>query len=696
MKKSHVLCSVVVFLLTVSVGRAQRQSSELPDGWKFIRQDAAPDAPVDSWDAITVPHCWNALDGQIHSGSDKSKDYYRGPAWYARSLDIPAAWKGKRVFLRFEAASIVAQPYLNGQPLDEHRGAFTAFCRELTPTLHFGAPNELRVKVDNSHFEDVPPLSGDFNMNGGIYRPVHLIVTSPVCITPLDSGSPGVYLTVKELQENRAVVDARTLVSNGLSASASVQVQVDILDATGNVVATQKKPLELPAGQTLPIVHSLSLAHPHLWNGRNDPYLYSAIVRVLRDGANVDELKQPLGLRTVQITQKEGFLLNGRPYAIHGVNKHQDTRDKGWALSREDHERDVKLMLEMGVTAVRLAHYPQSEYLHDLADRAGLLLWNEVSLVNKVSKTPEFDANAEQQLRELILQRYNHPAAAFWGLHNELDVPNGVTALPLLHHLNEVAHQIDPTRPTVEATCHDKQEVNKVADWPAFNRYPGWYGKEMMDAFSKWIDAYASEVGRRVAVSEYGAGANPHQHEDEPLQKPQPNQGEHPEEWQAYVHEQEWAQIQHNPNLWGSFVWVMFDFPSQKRNEGGNPAINDKGLVTQDRQIKKDAFFLYQANWTEKPMVHLNSSRFTSRSMTPVLVKAYSNCASVELFVNGKSLGAVAPDAVHLCRWENISLQPGTNHVEAVGKTGVQEARDVCDWSLLPAAVSGGTGPARP
>ncbi len=663
---------------------AERDSTELATEWKFVQGDAGLAATTGTWEEVTIPHTWNALDAERGKvGNPTLPDgYYRGACWYARTLDIPASWKGKRVFIRFEAASMVAKTYLNGQLLGEHRGAFTAFCYELTGGLKYGAENELRVQVDNSHQEDVPPLAGDFNIDGGIYRPVHLIVTDPVCITPLYFGSPGVFLTEKAVSAEAATVEVKTLVSNGEEGRATVTVSARITDAAGESVASLSSDGEIEAGGTNAITETITVPHPTLWQGRTNPYLYTATIDVLRDGQVVDEVTQPLGLRTFALSAENGFQLNGVKYPIHGVDRHQDMRDKGWAISPEDHERDAKIMLEMGVTAIRLAHYPQSEFFHDLCDHNGILLWNEVSLVDMIRDTPEFGANAEQQLRELILQRYNHPCVAFWGLFNELGNKPGPAPDALLKRLKGVVNELDQTRLIVAASDKQNRSYNLIPDWTCFNGYPGWYGKGVAQDMGAFIDQRAQEIGKPIGISEYGAGGNPEQHQEGPPQKVD-NKGQfHPEEYQSYVHEIDWGQIQNNPKVWGSFIWVMFDFSSAIRNEGAKPGVNDKGLVTQDRKIKKDAFYFYKANWTTAPMVYIASRRMTPRKMATTEVKVYTNCGEVSLTVNGQAIGTAKPDAVHVCRWENVTLQPGDNQI-AVAATG-GGAGDNCDWVLQP------------
>jgi len=669
---------------------AERTCIDLAKDWKFIKQDVDSAAPTGNWDAVTVPHTWNNLDAQmgVRGNPTVAGGYFRGACWYERSLDVPAAWQGKRVFIRFEAASIVAHVYLNGESVGEHRGAFTAFCFELTSHLKFGQANELRVRVDNSNQPDVPPLSGDFNMDGGIYRPVKIIVTDEVCITPLDFASPGIYETIKSLDDQHASVEIKSLISNGETTGQSPQVETIIKDASGTVIAQHTQTQTIAAGQTVPATEVLDISNPHRWNARKDPYLYSVTVRVHRGNDVVGEVVQPLGLRTVAITQAQGFLLNGNPYPIHGVSRHQDRRDEGWALSAEDHQQDADLILGMGVTAVRNTHYPQSGTWHDLADRSGLLMWDEVSLVRTINDTPAFTVGSELEAREMILQLYNHPSVAFWGLFNELG--NLPTPPPdtMLKNLKSLIKELDPSRVIVAATDHMNKSYNLIPDWPCYNIYPGWYGPAAPGP-DDTINQFSKEIGRRTALSEYGAGGNPFQHQEGPIKwvgsRTMASGPLHPEEYQAAVHEVDYAQIVANPNLWGSFIWTMFDFASTQKNEGGTVGINDKGMVTQDRAVKKDVYFFYQANWSEEPMIYITSRRMTPRKQPTTEIKIYSNLPSVQLKVNGLEIPAVQPDKVHVFRWENVTLQPGDNQIEAIGTTRGKTLSDHCTWVLQAA-----------
>lgn len=664
----------------------QRQQRDLATGWKFQKQDGAPDADTSTWETVSVPHTWNAQDGQNGKAADPQykSGYYRGPAWYEHPLDVPAAWKGKRVFLRFEGASLVSDVYLNGALLGQHRGAFGAFCFELTPKLHFDGKDELRVRVDNARVEDVAPLSGDFTVFGGIYRPVHLFATDPVCVSPLDFASPGVYLSTKTLTQKEAGVQVKTQLSNGLGTATRVRVETQIKDASGKVVARGSDDVALAASANQEFVQNLRVRSPHLWQGRRDPYLYSATVQIRRGRTLLDEVVQPLGLRTVAISNERGFLLNGVPYPIYGVNRHQERQDKGWALSNADHDQDHQLIYDMGTTAIRLAHYPQSDYFQALCDRSGILLWQEIPQVNETRETPEFIANAQMQMREMVLQHYNHPSVAFWGVSNELGGTSRNAAAPDLEKLKQIANELDGSRIVVLAHTGDlESKTLYVPDWIGYNQYPGWYGGRV-DNMTSTINSMANKLGKRFAMSEYGAGANPLQHMEGAVGELKINAGGpfHPEEYQTYVHQRDWQQMKNNPKLWGTFIWAMFDFAVDGRNEGSTPGLNDKGMVSHDRKTKKDAYFFYKANWNTEPMVYIAARRMTARQLATTQIKVFSSCASVELKINGRSLGAAKADDVHVFRWENVVLQPGTNRIEAIAQSGGKQLQDECEWVL--------------
>ena len=670
-----------IFVFAVAGHLFAREDARLDSGWRFIQQDVtgAEQSGFDDngWSTVSIPHNWGWQDAQ------SGKDFYHGPGWYRRSLDIGAPEKGKRYFLRFEAASQVADVYVNGTPVGQHRGAFDAFCFEITKALSAGGRNLVAVRVSNAWDPDIAPLAGDFSVYGGLYRPVHLMVTAAENISPADHGSPGVAWLQTGVSKEQAVLDVTAQISNGTTNKPSLILVASVFDAAGNLVVSNAEKITLSPKLTAPYFLRLTLPRPHLWNGRKDPYLYRATVELRAADQVVDAVEQPLGLRYYAIDPEKGFFLNGQPYHLHGVNRHQDMAGKGWAITEADMERDVAMLKEIGATVVRCCHYQHRDYFYSLCDRAGILVWAEIPQVDIVRDTPEFENVSRNQLLDLIRQNVNHPAIFAWSLFNEIG--NGKkTEDPhrVLQNLNHLAHGEDPTRPTIAATCiPELPQMNKIPDLLGWNIYPGWYsGKK--ESYGSKLDGLRS-TGRQggFCVSEYGAGANPAQHEQN-SQPPKPRGPWHPEEWQAEVHEAAWAAIKARPFVWGSFVWCMFDFAVNTRHEGGQDGLNDKGLVTRDRLTKKDAFYFYQANWSDEPVLYITSRRDVERTNAVTSVKIYSNAKKVELLLNGTSLGKQTAGANGIFLWLGVTLRPGENKVEVKAARNGQPLTDTCIWNL--------------
>jgi beta-galactosidase len=425
----------------------------------------------------------------------------------------------------------------------------------------------------------------------------------------------------------------------------------------------------------------VTLSSPHLWNGRADPYLYKAVVELRQGDTVIDRVEQPLGLRAIRI-DRTGFYLNGKLCSLRGVDVHQDRIGKGWAISDADQKEDIDLMLEMGVNAIRAAHYQHSETFYRICDEVGLLVWAELPQVNYVGGSA-FAENSRSQLLDLIRQNRDHPCIFAWSLSNELRPPSPDPD-PILLDLNKLAHAEDPTRPTIQAAhINVWPSVNRIPDRLGVNLYPGWYhgGVDLMgaqiDERSNWGH------GQGFCISEYGAGASVVQHEAHPAQ-PTPAGPWHPEEWQAIVHEHDWAAIRARPSVWGSFIWVMYDFSSAYRREGDTIGRNDKGLVTYDRKIRKDAFYFYKANWSDEKFVYITDRRFAARTEALTDVKIYSNCDRVELSVDGVSQGARAGDDEHVFRWTGVRLRPGGNLIQANADSNGSRFTDECSWTLTP------------
>ncbi len=664
-----------------------REVTTLGGTWKY-RFGAGPATKV------LIPHCWNAHDAaegaQGKKNDAKSVDsavYQRGAATYTRRLKLDKV-EGKRYFLRCGGASIVSELTVNGKPAGRHEGAFTAFCHEITPLLKSGS-NTLSLTVDNTHRDHIAPQRGDFSLFGGLYREVELIETDSLCIDPLFFASPGVFITTQSLSEDKAVIEVKTLLNTASAAEVGAEVSVVVKDAGGRVVATSHTPATIAQGAyRAACCTELEIANPVRWDGVANPYLYTVQVAVKTADGQSDEMTQPLGLRTASIDPERGFILNGRAMQLRGVSRHQDMHGKGWALSAADEERDLRLITEMGVTALRTAHYPQSTHVYELCDKAGLIVWSEVPNVNLVRDTEEFRTNNQRQALEMIYQHWNHPSICMWGIYNEIyhqpePIMKQVDMEGELTALNEFVKAADPTRFTVAASNQPgRKRLNTIPDHIAFNTYPGWYGGGPETMKNNLAGFIRNQPGKGVGVSEYGHGASIHMHEN-PAARPQPTAFWHPEEWQSHAHEINYQCIRSTPQIWGSFVWNMFDFGSSARYEGDSPGINDKGLVTYDRQTCKDAYYFYKANWNPEPMVCITSRRFAERSRREVPVKVYSNAESVRLTVNGKDMGEVRPDEQKRAIWPAVTLKAGRNTIKATCTVDGKEYSDTCVWKLV-------------
>lgn len=660
--QSSRLVSVVLFMLCGMSMFAQRQDILLNNDWNFrFSHQVQKGTEV----RVDLPHTWNAQDalsGKI--------DYKRGIGNYEKNLFIRSEWKGKRLFIRFEGVNNIADVFVNRRHIGEHRGGYGAFIFEITGKVEYGKENSILVRVNNGEQLDIMPLVGDFNFYGGIYRDVHLLIIDETCISPLNYASPGVRLIQDSVSHKYAKVRAVVDLSNGGSGNREVELNVRLLDGQ-RVVKEGTKKVNLSGNAAMQQEFTFEIDQPHLWNGRQDPFLYQAEVILSRNGQMVDRVIQPLGLRFYRIDPDKGFFLNGKHLPLQGVCRHQDRSEVGNALRPQHHEEDAALMLEMGVNAVRLAHYPQATYFYDLMDKNGIIVWAEIPFVGPGGYNDKgfvdlsaFRANGKEQLKELIRQHYNHPSICVWGVFNEL-TELGDNPVEYIKELNVLAHQEDPTRPTTSAS-NQMGDLNFITDAIAWNRYDGWYGGTPAD-LGKWLDRMHKDHPEIcIAISEYGAGASIY-HQQDSLVKTVPTSWWHPENWQTYYHIENWKTISSRPYVWGSFVWNMFDFGAAHRTEGDRPGINDKGLVTFDRKVRKDAFYFYKANWNgEEPMLYLTGKRNTARTQRLQTIIAFTNQSGAELFVNGKSYGKAIPDSYAILEWKNVELQPGENEIKVV------------------------------
>ncbi|HTM97328.1 MAG TPA: glycoside hydrolase family 2 TIM barrel-domain containing protein [Pedobacter sp.] len=625
---------------------------------------------------IDVPHTWNVDDVKLGIA-----DYKRTAAIYEKTLNVESSWQNKRVFLYFEGVNSVASIAVNNKFVKEHKGGYTAFCVEITDHVKPGA-NAIAVTVSNAYRLDVLPLHGDFNVFGGIHRPVSVILTDKDCISPLDYASPGIYISQKEVSDKKATIEILTKLS--LTTNKNLKLISHIInEKTGEKISANTV---LSVGDTAK-TQEFVINNPVLWNGLENPFLYKVEVSIFSDNQLVDHVTQPLGIRYYTVDAEKGFFLNGKYLNLLGVGRHEDVKGKGSALTYQDHKKDMDLMLEMGANSARLTHYPHNKVFYNLADEKGLILWSEIPFVGEGGymgtgyvNSPALAENAKQNLIELIRQNYNHPSIMFWGLFNELKL-NYDDPQPLLKELNILAKKEDPYRLTTMASNLGASDFENTSDLMGWNKYFGWYGNDFEEVKS-WADqTHAAIPNRPFALTEYGAGGSPFKHY-ETLVKVDPNGRFHPEEWQTAFHEKHWEILKDRNFIWGKFIWSLADFSSSIRTEGDTNGINDKGLVTYDRAIKKDAYYFYKANWNKAPMLYLAEKRNNKRKKQLTTVKVFTNIDDITLTVNGKHYPLKKRNNINTIEWKNVSLKKGENKIHVSSKSGDIKLEDSCIWIL--------------
>ena len=588
---------------------------------------------------VSLPHTWNAKDGQ-----DGGNDYWRGVGTYR--IDLPDPTDGKRQFIEFKGANHVATVYCNGRLLGQHKGGFSTFRFDLTAAMR-PTGNVLRVDVSNAP-SDIYPQTADFTFFGGLYREVSFIETAPAHFDLLKTGTNAVFVTPMVSGTTR--LDLFPVDAGGCT------VSVDLKDASGAVVASASAPAEAHT------VLTLSVKAPHLWNGMADPYCYTAEASLLRGDEVLDTVAVDYGYRSFHVDPNTGFWLNGKNTPLHGVARHQDRLDKGWAISRADHEEDIALIKEVGANTVRLAHYQHDQYFYDLCDHTGFVVWAEIPFISRFIPGQEAHDNTLSQMTELVAQNYNHPSIFFWGISNEILIGKDREDLRQnLREVNALAKRLDPSRMTTMAQVTMtpmESEHNIITDVESYNHYFGWYFGEAADN-GPWLDQFhAMYPDRCLGVSEYGAEAILKWH------SAYPENHDYTEEYACEYHHDMLKTFAARPYLWATHLWNMFDFAADGRDEGGVQGRNNKGLVTYDRKTKKDAFYLYKAYWTTEPMLHVCGARFVDRAPGERNVTVYTNCPSVTLILNGAEVATL--EAVdHAAVFKDVPLKDGPNTVSA-------------------------------
>lgn len=726
-----------------------RAVTSLNQDWKFVQDDTLSEQDAlandgDGWSDVSLPHTWNATDAaQTAQTSPTSTSYKRGKGWYR--LEFNSTGANATQWLQFDGASIVADVWLNGEKLGQHKGAFTTFRFDVTDKLKPGQ-NVLLVKTDNSaaasntSLTAIAPLSGDFNMSGGLYRGVSLISTLDKAhfalneavaskdtsgneVTEYVAGS-GVYARTTSITNGNATVNVLARLKNSSAIDGSFIVQASLLEADGKTLkkSVQKKDIYIKAGADNEASVDLNVDQAHLWQGVADPYLYKLVVELKNSaGSTIDKVVQEFGIRQMSFDPNKGFFLNGESTPLHGVNMHQDYLGKAWAISPADTDESLALIKEIGANTIRLAHYPHAAYTLQQADKLGLVAMAEVPFVNASSlitangctadpETTGFSANARLQLQELIRQQYNHASIGLWSVGNEIstfgDYCGQTTAnnnvVALLKSLHTLAKAEDPGRNTTVAAqitrsgdtvLADKTSVAGITDTFSVNRYFQWYYGTSETQVADHLDSlHAQNPTQAIGVSEYGAGAAMTHHTDNVYGGRVCNRDAtsaaricyQPEGYAGYVHEKQYAGMVGKEYVYGTYVWNMFDFGSGIRHEGDIGATNTKGLVTFDRKIKKDPFFFYKANWTSEPVTYIASRRYTQRAYPVTDIKLYSNADSVTLSVNGATIGtkSAADCPMKVCEFKNVNLVAGTNSISAVGSHAGKTVTDAVSWNL--------------
>ena len=585
--------------------------------WAFSKDFSEIPSQINAkWNFVNLPHTWNAIDGQ-----DGGNDYYRGICCYAKELtkeDLPDA---DRYYLELRGANSSADVFVNGTKLAHHDGGYSTWRVDITDSLTDN--NIIAITVDNSENDRVYPQMADFTFYGGLYRDVNIIAVSESHFDLDYFGGPGIKVT-PEIKGADAKAEIEVYLTNPKDGQ---QLVYSILDKDGNKVS------EVFCGAEETSV-SIDINNVHLWDGRKDPYLYTAEVNLVEDGKVLDNVSTRFGCRTFKIDAERGFILNGREYPLRGVSRHQDRWGFGNALLPEHHEEDIELIYEMGATTIRLAHYQHDQYFYDLCDEKGLVIWAEIPYISK--HMPNGRENTISQMKELVTQNYNHPCIVVWGLSNEITM-NGSDEDLIENHklLNDLVHEMDKTRLTTMACvsmCDMNDPYVQIPDVVSYNHYFGWYGGDT-SMNGPWFDSFHAKFpDTPVGISEYGCEALNWHTSD-------PEQGDYTEEYQAYYHEELIKQLYSRPYIWATHVWNMFDFGADARNEGGENGQNHKGLVTFDRKYKKDSFYAYKAWLSDDPFVHICGKRYIDRVEDVTKVTVYSNLPEVELFANGVSLG---------------------------------------------------------
>lgn len=624
-----------------------RNIINLNKGWWFAKKgDGLPGELPANGQRVDLPHTWNGVDGHDGYGG-----YDRGSYWYARTFTTPSQpLPGGRVYVEILAAGQQAAVYVNGKKAIYHEGGYSAFRADVTELCREKGENLLAVQCSNEVKSSVYPEAADFTFYGGLYRGVNLISVPRVHFDLDYYGGTGLWVTPRPCEDGGAEFELESFVVNS---DEDYTVLYSIIDAEGNEVGYACR----PADETRVVVY---VPDVKLWE-LDSPYLYTVTARLQRRNEACDEVSVRAGVRSFACTPEEGFILNGRQTPLRGVSRHQDRLYKGNALTREEHYEDAAIIKELGANTIRLAHYQHSQDFYDACDEMGFVVWAEIPFISVFKEDPEAHENCVSQLKELIIQNYNHPSICFWGISNEILI-GGISEKLVENHrkLNELAKRLDPTRLTAIAHVSMtpiESPLHHITDVISYNHYFGWYGGRMEEN-GPWLDHFHEvHPDLCLGVSEYGCEGIVTYHGPDPAVK------DYSEEYQALYHEHMAKVLDDRPWIWSSHVWNMFDFGCAARNEGGVAGRNNKGLVTMDRKTRKDSFYIYQAYWSDRPMVHICGKRYAKRAGETTKIRVYSNQSSVILYMNGREIDRKTAEKVFVFQ---IALEEGFNTLLAV------------------------------
>lgn len=637
------------------------QINPLNDDWTFAKHNDPSFATqsIPEGQSVKLPHTWNQADGQ-----GGSESYYRGKCWYQRKLTISEEDLTKRLYLEFGAAGNIGQVYINGSLSGESRCGYAMFRVALNPYLKAGE-NLIAVLVDNSYDNEVLPLLADFTFYGGLYREVNLLVMGDIHFDVMDNGRDGVYLAQRKTSETSFELTVHGQVVNESQVLHEGEVLLQLKDQEGQAVFEAKAPLMLDGVSKFEFRNVID--SPILWNGIINPYLYTAAISVISDGQVRDTRNIAIGFRTIEATAEQGLILNGKPVKLNGVCRHQDYGNIGNAITKTHMDEDMAMIREIGANSVRLAHYQHDDYFYSLCDRYGLLVWAEIPYISIPSTKDPENHNAVEQLERLIKQAYNHCSIYCWGVQNEITI-----AVETEHTHNTIkklaalAKQLDPNRLTAQANINgveDDSVINTYTDIVGYNLYYGWYYGEIKELGERFDAFHHTNPNTPLILSEYGVDTNPKFHSYEPKVQ------DYTEEYQLLFHHNALESINSRPFVQGGYVWNMFDFGSANRREGGETGKNLKGLVTIDRKLKKDAFYLYKAYWSQEPFVYLAGRRFVNRHQEMNDIVILTNLPRVKVYKNSVFLVEIeSHETMKILK--NVALAHGEHHLMVEGFDG--------------------------